>query len=145
MTKMRTVVATTLLVIVSGVPALVHDVEHRFAQLSDHDREWLRSQHKDHEVPCCSVSDGVESEEDIRGDQYWVRFTYHKVVSVNSRGETVFFGPALNSGWMQVPDDAIIYDPNRPRDIGPIVWWSITINENEPRVQIRCFSPGAKG
>jgi len=61
---------------------------------------------------CCSEADGRETEYDIRGTKYWV---------------------PVNGTWREVPEDAVIKEPNK---FGrPLVWL-------DSRQDIRCFIPG---
>lgn len=97
----------------------------QYAQVDPATREWFRSQR----VPggervgqsCCSEADGTTAEEDIRGDHYWIRF--------QARG--------IDSGWMQVPDEVVIHEPNRHG--APVVWWFY----NNGKPAIRCYAPGS--
>lgn len=61
---------------------------------------------------CCSDADGRETEYDIRESRYWV---------------------PINGVWTEVPDDAVITEPNRAGR--PMVWL-------DPFQNIRCFIPG---
>jgi hypothetical protein len=61
---------------------------------------------------CCSEADGRETEYDIRESRYWV---------------------PINGVWTEVPEDAVLKEPNR---VGrPMVWL-------DPLQHIRCFLPG---
>jgi len=61
---------------------------------------------------CCSEADGRETEYDIRESRYWV---------------------PVNGVWTEVPEDAVITEPNK---VGrPMVWL-------DPLQNIRCFIPG---
>jgi hypothetical protein len=69
---------------------------------------------------CCSFADGVSVEDvdwDTQGGRYRVR---------------------LNGQWLQVPDAALVTEPNR---FGPAVVWPY--QDTEGVTQIRCFLPGA--
>jgi hypothetical protein len=69
---------------------------------------------------CCSFADGVSVEDvdwDTQGGRYRVR---------------------LNGQWLQVPDAALVTEPNR---FGPAVVWPY--QDTEGATQIRCFLPGA--
>lgn len=61
---------------------------------------------------CCSQADGRETEYDIRGDKYWV---------------------PVNGTWTEVPDDAVITEPNK---FGRPMLWLRADHE------ILCFIPG---
>ena len=61
---------------------------------------------------CCSEADGRETEYDIRQSKYWV---------------------PINGVWTEVPEDAVIKEPNK---VGrPMLWL-------DPLQNIRCFLPG---
>lgn len=104
----------------------------QYAEVDPSTRQWFRDQ----KIPgtqrlCCSESDGVYAEEDIREGHYWARFV---AVQHNDGAPPT----EVASGWMQVPDAAVIRDPNRHG--APVVWWGW-----QNGLFIRCFSPGAKG
>lgn len=62
---------------------------------------------------CCSEADGRETEYDIRESKYWV---------------------PVNGTWIEVPEDAVITEPNK---FGrPLVWL-------DQLQRIRCFVPGS--
>ena len=62
---------------------------------------------------CCSEADGKETEYDINETHYYV---------------------PVDGVWVQVPDDAVIHEPNK---LGrPMLWL-------DPRQNIRCFIPGS--
>jgi len=122
-----------VLALLSTTPTTARDVFQEFAQYSDEQRDWLRTQKspKNANIPCCNESDGTKAEEDIRDGHYWVSF------------EACYFpgnyAPAVCSikGPMMVPDEAVIKGPNM---IGrAVVWYSW---ENRA-VRIRCYVPGA--
>lgn len=104
----------------------------QYAQLDPAIGKWFRDQ----KVPgtsrsCCSEADGASAEEDIRQGKYWVRFTAKQY---NDGAPPI----EIDSGWMQVPDEAVI--DNEPNlNGGAIVWWGW-----QDRLFIRCFVPGAK-
>lgn len=101
----------------------------QYAQVDPRLRQWFRDQ----KVPgtqssCCSESDGVYAEEDIRDGHYWTRF----VARQYNDGAPV---TEIQSEWMQVPDEAVIHDPNRHG--APVVWWGWNGG-----LTIRCYAPG---
>jgi hypothetical protein len=61
---------------------------------------------------CCAEADGRETEYDIRESRYWV---------------------PVNGVWTEVPDDAVITEPNKAGR--PMLWL-------DPLQNIRCFIPG---
>ena len=89
-------------------------------------QEWFRSQRNPNNgAHCCDEADGVYAEEEIRHDQYWVRFN----ACLDSQCE--------RTDWIPVPPDAVIYDPNR--NGAPVVWWYVAYGG----YGIRCYAPGA--
>ena len=109
-----------LLLTLSSSTTYAHDPAH-YPQMHADTLNWFRSQ----KVPgtqssCCNEQDGVYAEEDIRYAEYWTRFEAH--------------GKA--TGWMRVPPEVVIHDPNR--NGAPVVWYWY---ENGT-VKIRCYSPG---
>ncbi len=116
-------------------------------------RDWFNRQ----QVPagpmrgqsCCSNSDGVQAEEDIREGVYWARFD---IAMFNESGEPIM---QEHVTWMPVPAEAVLKGPFRPpAPVQPVVWWAgdwanigegkIKHRENgQPVVHIRCFKPGA--
>jgi hypothetical protein len=85
---------------------------------------WFRQQYSPSGYNCCSESDYASVDEEIRGDEYWVRWDK----SVAMHPETM--------GWMKVPAAVIIPGPNK---YGPAVWWSF---DEETGLTIRCYSRG---
>ena len=97
-----------------------------YAQLSPAEQQWFREQkNPTTKIPCCSDSDGSRSQEDIRGEHYWTRFT------AKANG-----GPDEDSGWMEVPDGAVIHDANKHG--APVTWYY----RQDGALKIRCYSPG---
>ena len=75
-------------------------------------KQWFDSLHSGKGF-CCSEADGRETEYDIRGEHYWV---------------------PVNGTWTEVPDDAVITEPNK---FGrPLLWLRVD-------QQIQCFIPGS--
>ncbi len=69
---------------------------------------------------CCSFADGVSIQDvdwDTQDGHYRVR---------------------LNGAWIDVPDSAVVSEPNR---FGPAVVWPYL--DSDGNTQIRCFLPGA--
>ena len=101
------------------------DIDGRWAQLPQGQRDWFRSQ----KVPagphagqsCCNEADGVYAEEDMRDGKFWVRFDAH--------------GTAVD--WMEVSSDVVLSVPNLHGRAVVWYWW-----ENG-KARIRCFIPGA--
>lgn len=106
----------------------------QYSQSSPEIRKWFRSQENPTtHMNCCSEADGVYAQDDIRDGHYWTRFT------------AKIFSGDLDSGWMQVPDDTVIHDPNR--NGAPVVWWKVESTDSDGTIKlgIRCFAPGAGG
>lgn len=102
----------------------------QYAQVDPKTRQWFRDQKvPGSDIKCCSEADGVFAEEEIRGTHYWVRFVAKQY---NDGAPTT----EIESGWMQVPDEAVIHEPNRHG--AAVVWWGW-----QDRLFIRCFIPGA--
>ncbi len=102
----------------------------QYAQVDPAERAWF----SDQKVPgthssCCSQADGVTAEEDIRDGHYWARFVYQQW----QNDKHMYL--QKDSGWMQVPDAAIL-DTNHQG--APIVWWYIPADQ----VMIRCYARG---
>ena len=103
----------------------------QWAQSDPATREWFRSQRNPTtKVPCCSEADGTYAEEDIRGDDYWARFTYQRWDMSGKKYASEV------SEWMRVPPETVIHDPNRHGS--PVVWWYFV----DGKPGIRCFAPG---
>lgn len=100
----------------------------QYAQVDPKVQQWF----KDQTIPgtnqrCCDISDGEYAEEDIRDGHYWTR-------SPKSQGK-----------WLQVPDAAVIHDPNRNGE--PVVWYSYDSDADDggyAALTIRCYAPGGK-
>lgn len=84
-------------------------------------RKWFSDQKlPGRNVSCCSLADGEEVQEEIRGVYYWIKG-----------------GPF--GEWTQVPSEAVITDT--PNIIGqPVIWWALAGEV----YAIRCFHPGPK-
>jgi hypothetical protein len=80
---------------------------------------WFESLHSKAGGPCCADADGTALDDvdwDTRGGHYRVR---------------------LQAEWIEVPDDAVITEPNR---VGRTIVWPYYVNG---RAMIRCFMPGS--
>jgi hypothetical protein len=100
-------------------PAMAHD-DGRYAGSPLH--EWFDSL-KSRKGPCCSDADGtavVDADWESHGGHYRVR---------------------IEGNWYDVPDDAIINEPNRD---GRTIVWPMHVWEGEKlTIAIRCFMPGS--
>lgn len=141
---MKTFIAALVLALLAVRPAYSHtQYPGQWAQVDPAEREWFRSQKSPSSgIPCCNTSDGTYAEEEIRGEHYWVQFTWRKCLHPNGYIIAPDTSPNLkcddaSSGWMQVPDEVVIHDPNRHG--APVVWWSV----DGRKMWIRCYAPGA--
>jgi hypothetical protein len=108
----------------------------QYAQVDPAIRQWFRDQKSPRTgIPCCSEADGAYAEEDIRDGHYRARFTWRSCYARECHD--------LDSGWMDVPDDVVIHDPNRRG--APVVWWfrGSSTDPTHPAVGIRCYAPGS--
>lgn len=108
-------VAAILLLIITAVPALARD-DGRYA--NSELKPWFDSL-RSGRGPCCSDADG-SALSDIDWD--------------SDRGH---YRVRLEGVWVDVPDDAVITEPNRA---GRAMVWPMWL---EGVVQIRCFIPGS--
>jgi hypothetical protein len=80
---------------------------------------WFESLRSKAGGPCCADADGTALDDvdwDTRDGHYRVR---------------------IQGGWIEVPDDAVITEPNR---VGRTIVWPYYVNG---RAMIRCFMPGS--
>src|SRR4029077_10192226 len=73
---------------------------------------------------CCSFADGF-----VVSDVDWESKDGHYRVRLEGR-------------WIDVPDDAVITEPNRA---GRTMVWPYVRGTYPPRTEIRCFMPGSMG
>jgi hypothetical protein len=107
----------------------------QYAEVDPATRQWFRDQKSPKSgIPCCSEADGTYAEEDIRDGHYWTRFTWRFCFAKECQ--------ELDSGWMDVPDDVVIHNPNRHG--APVVWWyrASGTDPASAKVRIRCYAPG---
>jgi hypothetical protein len=94
----------------------------QYDDVPDNIRQWFQNQRSPQGMPCCSVADGHPTEDDIRGNSYYVP------------------NPMDQDGpWIKVPPEAVIYGSKNPTGTA-IVWYVIY---NGTTIYIRCFVPGA--
>jgi len=115
---MRAFLAALIICVCTVAPAQTRD-DGRYAQMDPKLHAWF-----DHlasgKGPCCSFADGVSIQDvnwDTQEGHYRVR---------------------LYGGWILVPDDAVVTEPNK---FGPSVVWPYMDAEGATR--IRCFLPGS--
>jgi hypothetical protein len=98
-------------------------------------KPWFDNLHSSKGL-CCSFADGVTLKDpdwDQNNNHYRVRIPAH---SVTARDKKTF--PEEDT-WVEVPDDAVIKEPNK---FGPAVVWPFWSFENN-KLEIRCFIPGS--
>jgi hypothetical protein len=108
----------------------------QYAQVDPGIRQWFRDQKSPRTgIPCCNEADGAYAEEEIRDGHYRARFTWRSCFARECHD--------IDSGWMDVPDDVVIHDPNRRG--APVVWWyrGSSRDPENPTVGIRCYAPGS--
>jgi hypothetical protein len=100
-------------------PALAHDLSH--PELN----EWFNRLASGKGL-CCSFADGS-----VVSDVDWESKDGHYRVRLEGR-------------WIDVPDDAVITEPNRA---GRTMVWPYTADRgtDHPYTEIRCFMPGSMG
>lgn len=128
---------TLLLILWLISPAAAHDWSSpHFVMDTPQQQEWLKKQKRPGtHMMCCNEADGAQVDEEIRYDEKGIG--HYWIWSSHTRGR-----------WMQVPDEAIIREPNmhgRPvawfRWIGPNGQNNLRDTRNlEPT--IFCYSPG---
>jgi hypothetical protein len=107
-------------------------------------KEWFRNQKiPGTEATCCSESDGVYGEQDVRNGKYWTRFVIeYRAYDCTAANP----GGCLDKGikteqidWIPVPEHVIIRNTKNPY-FNPIIWWMR--EEGMPNgVRIRCYVP----
>jgi hypothetical protein len=137
MTAPNAIVAIGLLLALTPAPSHGRELyPGQYAQYPPEIREWFRSQKSPRTgISCCSEADGTYAEEEIRDGHYWTRFTWQFCFAKQCQD--------LDSGWMDVPDDVVIHDPNRHG--APVVWWTRASGTEAAtaKVRIRCYVPGS--
>ena len=115
-----------IVVIFTVTGALARD-NGQYADAPDHIRKWFNEQTSpENGRSCCSIADGQETQEQIRGGQYWV---------------------LIEGKWLPVPPSRVIRDKGNP--VGrPVVWYQkfSTLDDDGPvvpEINILCFVPGA--
>lgn len=127
----RLLLVVPVLLVLTFVETAARD-NGQWAQSDPAERQWFREQHNPKtNIPCCSQADGADAQEDIRGEHYWTRYT------ASYQGADGAWR-AQDSGWVEVPDDAVIRGPNKHGS--PVVWYYLVPNGD---LTIRCFMPGS--
>jgi hypothetical protein len=98
----------------------------QYSQVDPKVKDWVTGLKNNDGVGCCATADGfpTEVEWDTKQSKYRVLVDGH---------------------WYEVPDEAVIHEPNR---LGyPVVWyyWMNNIMDGSRRLMIRCFLPGTEG
>lgn len=95
------------------------NVAAEWPNLTPEQRDWFPSLRNSHGLYCCSTADGHHVEWDIKDGHYWA---------------------IVEGKWRQVPDDAVIHDPNK---VGAAVIWLTSARDQNNERGIRCFIPGS--
>jgi hypothetical protein len=106
------------------------DLDGRYASSNPELKAWFDSL-KSGKGPCCSDADGSalsDSDWETRGGRYRVRVP---------RWQEEIPGRPQEMIWLDVPEDAVITEPNR---VGRTMVWPIYGYQG---VSIRCFMPGS--
>jgi len=100
------------------MPALAHDPSH--PELN----EWFNRLASGKGL-CCSFADGF-----VVSDVDWEKDGHYRV--------------RLEGRWIDVPDDAVITEPNRAGRTMVCKYMAVG-GPDSPRTEIRCFMPGSMG
>ena len=115
----------------------------QYAQVPPEIKKWFRTQKiPGTQATCCSDSDGVHGEQDVRNGQYWTRF----IIQYRAYDCTAANPSVVDKGikteqinWVPVPDNVVIHNSKNPY-LNPIIWWYR--EEGKPYgVRIRCYVP----
>ena len=104
--------------------AYAHD-DGRYAGADPAIKAWF-NQLASRKGACCSYADGESV-----ADPDWI--------GKRSKDGEWHYQVKLDGQWIEVPDDAVITEPNR---IGNTIVWPIRLQSG---IVIRCFMPGAMG
>ena len=119
----------------------------QYAQVPPEIQEWFRSQKiPGTQATCCSQSDGVQGEQDVRNGKYWTRFVIeYRVYDCTGANPSGCLDKGIKReqiDWVPVPEHVIIHNSKNPY-LNPIIWWHR--EEDTPnRVRIRCYLPAAE-
>src|SRR5262245_28110907 len=112
----------------------------QYAQVPPEIQEWFRSQKiPGTQATCCSQSDGVQGEQDVRSGKYWTRFVIEYHVYDCTRANE---GGCLDKGikheqvdWVPVPDNVVIHNSKNPY-LNPVIWWH---RDESNGIRIKCY------
>jgi hypothetical protein len=121
MTKTHTLVLTLAASLTATTPAPCFD-NGGWGDVDPHVRAWFKSVKSPNGIPCCDISDGHGTDEDLRAD-----------------GSTWIPNPVKDGEWIEVPKDKIVYEAGNPTGRA-VVWW-IPWAEGGG-IMIRCFVHG---
>lgn len=85
-------------------------------------KSWFRTVKSRNGVPCCDISDGHHTDEEIRAD-----------------GSTWVPHPLKEGQLMQIPPEAIVREAGNPTGRA-VIWW---VRQGAEIVYVRCFVHGA--
>jgi len=107
-------------------------------------KEWFRSQKiPGTQATCCSDSDGVHGEQDVRDGKYWTRFVIEYRAfdcTAASPGGCLDKGTKIEQvDWVPVPEHVVIRNTKNPY-LNPIIWW-LREGGMPHGVRIRCYVP----
>lgn len=114
-----------LLILVLLLPTieLTRNDDNRFSQVDPLIKKWIEGLKDKKGQGCCDTADGYPAnvDYDVRTGKYWVYIV---------------------NGWYEVPEDAILTQPNK---LGrAMVWWYPGYDMNNNLLpKIRCFIPGS--
>ena len=119
---------TFLLAALLASSALARDVDGRYA--GSPLKPWF-DQLKSGKGLCCSDADGT-----ALSDVDWEGFS-------DASKPNVHYRVRIDSDWWDVPDEAVITEPNRA---GRTMVWPVRYWEHDKlTISIRCFMPGSMG
>jgi hypothetical protein len=116
---MSKLVITALLFVIAALPLLARD-RGQFAKSTPEMKAWFDAL-KSLRGPCCSDADGAA------------------VSDVDWESKDGHYRVRLDGKWIDVPDDAVITEPNL---VGRTMVWPMPMIEGDT-IRIRCFMPGS--
>jgi hypothetical protein len=109
----------TVLLLASIPRGHARDLDGRYADSPNH--EWVKSLHSPAGLWCCDISDG------------------RALVDADWRSHDGHYQVKLNGEWLDVPDSAVIGEPNR---LGQAIVW---FGYRDGVAVVNCFLGGAGG